>query len=687
MIRLPSTGFWRSTQNGDAFGEIVASKNIDLARDGVVRLARKGMGLFSYGPSSDGLAAVDPGMQDNFLGGVTGVGNGSTETNTSYAYWLSSTAGGCYVTRLDIFGTSTEQAPSSNSPSIGVDSDIVMFKGKPHVSGGAYLSDLNLGFSTWQARRVTDLTVGVPHPLCVVEQLNSLAVGNGNAVRLYDSSYFLTQTLVLPSEYYAVSMRWRQNNLYIGTRHVNGGEAKMFVWDGSGSIAQYGFGCGADWIYSLCEFQSRMTIVTSAGQVRSFNGGGFDEVANFPVYYSPFSWNTTKTLNYIYGRVANRGMVAVGSSLYVNIDGSINNAAGVAPGSYLPSQPSGLWEFTAKSGLWHKAGVNFGSRLRLAPTALNSSNLSFSTAHQAAIGDPVVIATSSLTGVTDGQVYYAVPGSATTLALALTPQDALAGRTVTMGGTVASTVCILDRYETLGVNVVTNPGGIIPLGGTSLSPFYGTEVLYGAGLGDAGLGLSRVAVCSLGMGQNRGSLTTAKLRPADANEFFKKFYAFASALTLDTDQIILKYRTSERAGMPSPLAFSGTPASWTSATTFTVDSALKDVQNIQIGDELEIISGAAAGYTAHVTLIDSSSPTYAFTIDERMPVSSGTFDFVADNWTKYKPAFTRASFAELRSGVQASLDRVQGKWLQLKLELRGRDIALQEVEISNSAKQ
>lgn len=681
MIRIPAQSTWRSAQNGDTFGEIVASRNIDLSEDGKAKLSRKAMGLFGYGASSDAVAGTDPAFQGTFLGAVS---------DTEYAYLL--TAAGMFVMHMtDNLIPVLQTANNGSQPTFGFDSDICMFKGLPHVSGGIYLSVLNLTFSNWASRNpgslaAGPLTSGVPHPLCVVEQLNQLAVGNGNTVRTYDTSYVLQNTLTLPSEYYVTTIRWRQNNLYIGTRHIYGGEAKLFIWNGTGSTAQYGFGCGADWIYSLCEFQGSMACVTSAGQIRRFNGGGFDDIANFPVYYTPYSWASTNPASYLVGKVANRGMAASGNFLNINIDGTLNNAAGVAPGTYLPQQPSGLWRYSTTSGLWHHAALNFSPRIRQSPSALNSSYLSFATAHQASTGDAIIVEPVTLTGLNAGQVYYAIPGSTTTMRLALSPADALAGRYVTVGGTVSTDAFVTDRYETLGYGIASYPGAVFTLGAGRPSSFYASDVMFGGGLYDSTLTLYKATLCSLGMGRNRGTFSTPKILSPGIGDTFNKFSAFVERLSLDTDQIVMKYRTQNDLGLPSPLAFTGAGATWTSSTTFTVDTTAKDVKSINVGDEIEVITGQAAGYTCHVTAIENSTSTYTFTVDETMPVSSGTFDFVADNWTKWG-TFGRDQLTALRTGFKKTLTAGSAKWVQLKIELRGRGVAVQEMQIINTPKQ
>jgi len=676
-MKLPAQGSWISSQAGDTFGDIVASRNIDLNDSGKLKLARKAMALFSYGISGSAAAGEDPGFQGTVL---------NVLTDDTYGYILTPTTQ--FVMQMDNSVAAIE-TPATNKPTYGFDSDSEIFNGIVHVSGGQYVSALPAGTSApYSGRVISGLSTTVPHPLCALANKPLLAVGNGSEVKIYNTSYSNTVSIALPAQFYATSIRSRGNNIYIGTRHIYGGEARLFIANGSATTPDNGYGCGADWIYSQCEYQARMCIVTSAGQIRSFNGGGFDEVANFPVYKTPFSWASTNPNSYLVGRVANRGMTASGDFLYLCIDGSLNQGAGVYPGQFLANQPSGLWEFTTKSGLFHKAAIGFNSRLRFTVSAANSGYITTPTAHQAQTGDPVLANPVALTGLTAGQVYYAIVdsgASTTTMRLALSPADAYAGKYVSIGGTPTTDYVVVDRYETFGTDFLSYPGAVFAFGRLKPSSFFGTEVFFGAGLYDTTLTLYKAALCSLGMARNRGQFTTVRFPALGIEDLFNRLTAFVDSLNLDSDQIIVKFRTHKRFGLPSPAAFSGNGATWTSATTFTIDTNTKDVKSMAVGDEITVIKGANAGYTAHITVTDTSSSTYVVTIDESMPTTSGNFDFVADYWIKWQ-AWTASNLADMKSAIKKTLPGAKGNWVQFKFELRGH-VILEGTELDTQPNQ
>jgi hypothetical protein len=114
-----------------------------------------------------------------------------------------------------------------------------------------------------------------------------------------------------------------------------------------------------------------------------------------------------------------------------------------------------------------------------------------------------------------------------------------------------------------------------------------------------------------------------------------------------------------------------------------VDTTLKDFKSVLVGDEIEVVSGANAGYTAHITAIDNSTSVYGVTIDETMPVTSGAFDFVADNWTKLT-TITASSPSAFQGVDYSAFDRTEGKWIEMKIEMRGRDVSIEQMQLVNA---
>lgn len=653
---IPPTGRWQSTQNGDAFGSLIRSKNLSLDREGAAALARKAMVIYSH---------------DDDAGFGTPI---AMDTDGTYAYVLTAD-GHTFVIDLTAAFFSIVEASDTDAPTIGTDSDLVIFNDKPHASGGAkvnYLNAFGQG-QTWHGTApITDLSTSYPHPMCPRPRANTLLVADGNVLRQYSTGYSrdTANELTIPSAYIITCVRTVGSDIFIGTRHRYGGEARFFVWNGAGTATQREYGCGANWIYAMEPYQSSAAIVTSAGQLKWFNNGGFNVLASLPVYHTPYSWASAAAETSLVGKVASRGMRVAGDRLLINLDGSINNPSAVSPGQYLPDQPSGLWVFDPSAGLYHKAGYNHQSKLRLTISGLNSSYVGFATAHQAELGDAVLY-TGSLTGPTSGQVYYAIPDSTTTLRLALTPQDAVAGRYVSITGSLSGNDrCTFDRYESAGHTAISGPGGLLAFGQNGIYPFYGSEVMFGGAALDETLAAKGVLM-SLGMGRNVGSFVTPRISSNAIASSWQRIAAHFAPHALATDSTVVKYRTRRQAEKRS------IRLTWTAANAFTVDTALYDFTSVQVGDEIEVIAGAGAGFTAHITAIDASTTAYAVTIDESLAVEAGDLSIAfADNWTKLATFSTDSD--DNASGYGDTAIGANDAWIQFKVEMRGvkRDLSM-----------
>lgn len=667
-MRIPANQQWSSVQNGNLFGSVIQTKGIDFNRDGYLSLARKAMALYSA-------------EQDATFGPIIALA--ADDTNLSII-----TISGVFQMQLTSDSLPVTKLTSTNAPDVNLQSDAVYFNGLLTVSGATKICTYTGGAWT---QRITGLSNSYPHPLCVSEHQNYLAVGLGNTMPLYDTSYSLITTLVVDPQFIFTCIRWRINTIFGGTRNIQGGEAKVFLWNGAGAAAQQGYPVGADWVYSMCAYISTVAIITSLGQLMQYNGGGFSELANLPVYYTPYSWSSDASAASLRGRVISRGMQARGTRIYINIDGTLRQPSRQYPGISLPNQPSGLWCYDPKVGLSHKAGFSTKSRLTLSATDLASGNLVFATPHQALTGDAVLCsALSGLSGLTSGEIYFAIVDGPNNLALALSPADALNGNKITSitGVPAAGDTFEFDRYESTGETIANNIGPVLAFGSRQPNGFYGSEVFFAAEAFKEDMTANSI-IMSLGMGRGRGYFIMPKIVSSQIQDAFEKLVAFFDPQWLVSDQIVIKYRLREKFGLPTPLTTSSFPV-WTSTTTFTVDPQKKAVSALSVGDEIEIVEGAGAGYLVHLTAIDRTVTPNVFTIDEALPVSNGnTFDFFGMNWKKWKTVANTTTvggaisknnthgFAEMSLGKNAS-------WLELKIELRGFARSIRAFDLVNS---
>lgn len=659
-MRIPSNNQWKSVGQSDLFGTIIRSKNLDLTTPGYAALAPKSVSLYTSDDEADFGRVVAIAADDSNYYAVT--------DDHVYSFNVSPST------------PAFTELTSTNQPSIQLGSDAVRFNSLLTVSGSTTVKTYSPSAGGSWTDRVSGLSSTSPHPMCVFENRVELAVGNANTVITYNTSYSSQNTLTLPTKFIVTTMRWKGNTLYIGTRTIDGSEALVFLWNGTGSSANAAYGVGADWVYSLCEFTSSVVALTSRGQLLRYNGAGFDELpnGNFPIYYTPHPWTGDIGLAGV-GKCLNRGMAAVGNRLYINIDGS---TSAIRQASQELDQPSGVWIYDPNAGLYHHA--SYAAKYReLSISSLQSSHFVMAAPHGAQTGDAVWPASvSNISALSGTRPYYAIVITDTSLQLAGSLADALAGRALTLSGTISGDKLTFHEPDAMGDTFETLPGALATFNPNQPNLFFGYAVLFSGSRRDAA-GDTIHSVMSLGMGHSVGHFVTPKILANGAEDFFQSLAVFLKPL-IGSQSVTVKYRTRERTSLP---ANSGDSLVWLTGSTFSIntisDTAL-NVTSVAVGDEVEFVGGAAAGYSAHVTNIDKSSSTYVFTIDE-------DFDFISasdmstcyfDNWTEYPTDITADTslrgFGELALGQNAA-------WIQFKVEMRGLGIAVRLLQLTRTA--
>ena len=657
-------------QSSDLFGNISRPRSLNFNKNGYLSLARKPIVYYTEVDDVDFETPIAIVSDDSDYYTIT----------SGEVFRIDATTSDIGATKLT----------GGTPPNVGFQSDGVFFNSELHVSGTTTVNSLLA--STWTSD-ITGLSSSFPHPLCVSEHQQYLAVGNGNTVRLYSTAYALITTLTIPSDHVVTWIRWRANLLWVGTRNIQGGNGKVFLWNGSGTAAQSGYDVGGEWAFSGCnyDFEGTIVIVSSTGQWLKFSGSGFvplrdasgREVA-FPCYYMDVTWGSSAATSNLLGKVASRGMESRGGLIYAVVDSGIDFDNGGTP-DYLPNFPGGLWVFDPAVGLYHKGGVDHKKHAVVTFSSLASDVLTMSAAQVYETADPVeFITVGSLTGDIDNIIYYAIKVSSNQIKLAHTPQQALAGVNITITGAVTSAEMVMNTYQSVGAMDTERTGGICVVKAAGIPRFVGGEVVYGA---DVRLpsGTTIGAIMSLGMGRNVGSFCTPKLQASAATDTFTRVVSKFSYFNLPTQKLLIKYRTKKRWGLPGRQDFRAGAATWVNSTSFTINPKLYDFYSAQIGDEIEFTAGAAAGYTAHISnIVVDSSTQYTITIDEAMPdvVAAETSRFTVDNWTKLvvissgesnPEAVIAAALGLIKKAIggENSDDKNKSKQMELKFELRG----------------
>lgn len=660
MITIPSQTdkTWRQLNIGDVFGDLYSTRNASMDNNGYVTLGKRAICVHSE-------AVAAPQFADVLSIVYSSLGN------TYY-----------YITNIGIFSglITVTQNVTAGVPTPSLNGDGIMYNNLLYVTTDTTTHTWN---NTAWSNVALSLTTGHAHPQCVFESLTYRAVGDANTVKLYNTSNSLINTLTLPAEYSVTWLVYRDSNLYVGTKNLQGREAKMFVWNGSGSAAQKAYGAkGSEWMYSGAEYNNSIATITDLGQLLIFNGGGFTELANLPVYYTNYKWWDTGYFNN--GRVARRGMIADGNNLKIVIDGQIAENP-----FYLDNQPSGLWVFDPESGLYNSAGASTDLRTSNTITNVDTTTdvITVTSAVDTSTGMPVFFTAGggSITGLSNNRIYYAIRVTSTTFKLALTQADAIAGTAIDLtGSSLSSTILYMHRGADFGESGLgfIRAGAIALIRSRASFSFFGSNVLYGIGYASRNTTTDNLyTLQSLGLGENRGTIVTSKKVSGQVEDTFQKIFLKARGLFKSIDKVIVKYRLTEEQFLPKTnynQVGDVALATWASTTSFTVIDA--GWANVNAGDEVTILSGSGAGYTAHISTISNVGTTYTVVLDETLPLVavSDTAYVSVDNWTKGVTITSSDTSFHKENSVAKS-----AKWLQIKLELRGDKTQVEELQIAN----
>lgn len=649
--------------SGDIFGNICKTKNIDFDNEGYIGLAQKVRAWYREAGTGQDLDAVLA-IVFSDVGDLVVTSDGTFEINGN-----------------------TSSAPLSLNSDSGVQSwgtngDAIAWNGRIYATSSTTTKYWD--GSTWTSASIT-LTTGHPHPMAIFESLNYLAIATtGNVVKLYNTSHTLIQTLTIP-EYYEIQwIVYREQNLYIGTRNTVGGEAKMFIWNGSGTAAQRAYGCGAERFMSGCEYSGSIATMTSLGQLLRFNGGGFDVLENLPVYYSKYyQWTDGNQ------RMSRRGMVADGKLIYMNLDGHVTNAG--HNDSMLSNQPSGVWCYDPDVGLYHKGGYSADYPTFASVTAVNitTDQITLGSAVETATGMPILYSqvTAPIGGINTEQVYYAIMVDSTHVKFAKSYDDAINGVAIdlTSDPGVYSGKLLCPKGADYGMSYHGSlvAGAIVLVPEARSYPTFGVNrLLWGVWrVTDDFTSVDYSGIMSFVPGENRGSFVTTKIATSKVEDMWGRFLGKLRGLLNSNDKAILKYRISEKQFFPlgpKNLQFSDILMTWVSTTQFTTTDAL--FAYVSAGDEIEIVKGAYAGALCHVSSISVNAGTYTVNIDETFPLisASDTSLGIVDNWTKL--GIITSTDAKLHKSFPVDKP---SKWIQLKVELRGEDVQFEEAQVSN----
>lgn len=632
-MKIPQNNNWTQLNSGKLVGFLNATINVDFDEQGVASLSKR-PAMF-YGSA-----------QDADFGALKAI----IYFNSTYNF----------ITDDEFFYgdlVSNNLTKDTGSVTLANGTDAVVCYGRLYVTG-----DTNADYwdgATWNGSIGVTLTTGKEHPLCVFESATTykLVIGNGNVVTPYDSSHNAGQALTLPAEYEVTTIRYRNGYLYVGTKHLNGGEAKVFIWDGNSGNANFAIGVGASIVSSMTEYGQSIALVTSAGQLRTVSGSTIQTLANFPVYDSRAQWVESGDVHYT-GKVFNRGMVADGDRIYISVGGTNQS-------EWVQGQYSGLWCFDPRVGLYHKAGFSDDRQTGVSGIALASNEVTVDSDHDAETGDAILVSNvGSITGITTGSTYYCIRVSTTKFKLAQTRYDAFAGNAITLGGTFTN-----SNFRYIPTNQVSDVYNCLQGAVSLYSPLeypadiYTGGVIYGGKSDDSVYGINLLANV-----RSVGRFTTQKIYGPKIKHIWQTLIPFVNGMYLDNEMITVKIKTKEKLGLPTL----PNNMAWDDADTFTTSEDF-GLGAVSIGDEVTFLEDYSAPRTAHVTATtDNGDGTYTFTVDREIGKAGEGGEVVFDNFAKIQ-TFTNSD-PEIE--VPKATMNFISPWAMFRVEMEGYDLSI-----------
>lgn len=659
MINLPNQEKqWNQANQSDLFGNVHVTKNITFDTEGYLNL--------SYSSRASMNETIDADFDNPAV----------MLFNEDYNYFVA-TWDSAFQTDSNILKSYPIQITTSGVPSTDIQTDAVWFGGLMAVSQDTDLDYYNVSANTWTDTNIS-LNNNGQHPLQNFWSLSALAVANVNTVGMYAQPLTATPTLIntltISSDLEITSMVYFNQNLYIGTYNVYGGNAYMYVWNGLGTAAQQVYEVKSPTILSMCVHQDAVWLTVGNGSLLKFNGGSFDFVDAFPMYYN----NQSMVDNLGNLPMYKNTMVSNGHLLYILFSNDDNN------NNRLLDQPDGIWCYDPKVGLYHRYSMSNSLVSIQTTSTVNTTTNEITVTASPVTGTEVVFNESSgLSPLNNGVKYYVIKVSATVIKLAYTLEDALAGNAIdliTSGGSNSYTFfpnVDFGQYYTSRTMALTVIDGIVQ------NPIYGTEILWGGEVAvrdSASSDYGTLGTVSNGVGA-RGYFITPKIFSSDVTDTFNLVSIKFSPFTSELDKIIIKYRLED--DMKQYINLSSWDMAWTSSTTFTTSET--GWSEAIVGNEVEILMGAGGGLLGHITSISQDADTgiYTVTLDESYDnyTSGDVGRAIFRNWIKWKTI----EYGDSNAGqhfLSTQLGK-SGKFLQMKVELRGVRTRIEQLLVDN----
>jgi len=647
-------------------GTIFKSKNIDLDDEGYITMAEPSFAVMTTDDDAD-LDDVDAMLAsaDTIFFNSDEVFSGDMNLNTL-----------------------TNRASDTDQPTPSIEEDVVFFNDTEVVSDAG---DIYYRAGTTWTQVSTNVSSTAPTVMCTWESEATLVVGADNTIKFVNTSWAIHATvLTLPVDFQVSSLCVQGNQLFVGTRSQSGQEAKMFTVSTIQVGIDFAYGVGTFEIMSIKPFKSSVVAITSLGQLLRFNGGGFDQIGQLPVYNTSIEWADA---NNDYSTVANRAMVVDGDLVYINLASFTENGRW----KILPDFLSGIWCYDDTNGsLYHKFAPSSTTIQRITGGSVtvdatdNDFTLTSGNLNSVITGMPVLFDQGShaIGGLKESVCYFIIKDSSTVFRLASSYANAIAGDEIDITAPSGTTqTWFIFKTNDYGWGAYGNRMAMAILTNRLFDSNTCGRICFSATL-NAKQNFSTELTVINGISPflpNRSYFVTPRLTSSNITDAYGNVCIKYFPLGPD-DEIIIKYKDIDKKDYPfSSIQYNDTTnwnGTWTSTTVFT---SVADLSMVVAGDEIEIIAGTGSGHIANVASIAENAGTYTVTLDEDFPfaVANDLMRFNVDNFTELC-RITADSNEDTKGTYKIPLSR-KSKFVQLKVEMRGTRIKIEELIINNTA--
>lgn len=663
---------WVCTQNNDKLPDIVNSFNINLDKEGYVRLSKRTVQLINNDANSNydlPLGIYETGYSEFYV---------ATDEDC-FDFDLVATAGSWNIT----------EDTSTDNPSGDVDSSTCIFGGDMVYTESTDVHTLNLTTGTWTDRAVT-LTTGKRHPCANFKSKNWLAIADGNTILTYTSAYASGTTCTIPAGEEIVAVAYNAGYLGFATLSEYGG-GTFYVWDGNQTAANYAYSVGSNRVFWITPYKNTFVLMTGELQLLYWTPSGLLPLEAMPLYYTQGGANDRRN---VYNYCIPNSVTTLGDTILFNHTADNENVDEFNQ-PFMMNNAGGIYCYDPIAGIYHKY-AHSGAQIiqnKFANTAINTTDNTITVTTAPATGTPCYLhdATGDIGGLMGGVTYYIINVNATTVKLATTRANAVAGTAIdiTSAGSVTSAHGLFAFPETdFGQLYGSVAGAVMPITQVSEGNSPVREIAFGAFTipsdGSTPTSTEQNLCVAIDGIPNRGHITLAKMYANGLSDDWQKVLIRSNKLKTAEDKLIVKVKTYDGIPISSltpTLSDDATKVgTWSDTNTFTTPLDLSDAE---VGDEVFIFSGECSGYAAHITSLSLNTGTWTVNIDEDLPCTAArTFFFLIDKFQKLS-TITNQSVTNEDGYFDVPINK-KARWCQVKVEMRGTNITIDDIILLNA---